>query len=115
MNNSALDDIYLSRHPILDRQQELVGYELQLHPPVDTARVIPTTENAAMLICSAYAELGIRSALGRHRAFLRVDQALLHDDAIGALPADGVVLQIALDGPPDAETLERCRTLRDRR
>lgn len=115
MSNSALDNTYLSRHPILDLQQELFGYELQLRPSGDAVSARKDKENAALLICSAYAELGIRSALGRQRAFLRIDQAFLHDDAIEALPADCVVLQITPDRVPDDATLERCRALRDRR
>ena len=115
MSDSALDNTYLSRHPILDLQQELFGYELQLRPSGDAVSARKDKENAALLICSAYAELGIRSALGRQRAFLRIDQAFLHDDAIEALPADCVVLQITPDRVPDDTTLERCRALRDRR
>ncbi|WP_305074093.1 EAL and HDOD domain-containing protein [Propionivibrio sp.] len=115
MSDPALDDTYLSRHPVLDLQHELFGYELRLQTSGDALSVRKDKEDAALLICSAYAELGIRRALGRKRAFLRIDQGFLHDDAIEALPADCVVLQIAPDRVPDATTLERCRALRDRR
>ena len=30
MNTTTLNETYLSRQPVLDLQQELVGYELQL-------------------------------------------------------------------------------------
>ena len=112
MSDPALDDTYLSRHPVLDLQHELFGYELRLQTSGDAVSVRKDKEDAALLICSAYAELGIRRALGRKRAFLRIDQGFLHDDAIEALPADCVVLQIAPDRVPDATTLERCRALR---
>jgi EAL and modified HD-GYP domain-containing signal transduction protein len=62
-----------------------------------------------------HAELGVRSALGRHKAFLRIDPAFLRDEAIEALPAEGVVLQLMIAGAPDEATLERCRALRERR
>jgi len=113
MTESALSEAYICRQPILDLHQELVGYELQLQPSSE-AVAGSGTANPAMLICAAYAELGVRSALGRHKAFLRVDQDFLHDDAIEALPAENVVLQIALDRVPDERTLERCRVLRER-
>ena len=115
MSDPGLDDTYLSRQPILDLEQELVGYELRLQPSGEAVSGKKDKENAALLICSAYAELGIRSALGRQRAFLRINQDFLHDDAIEALPANCVVLQITPDRAPDEATLERCRTLRDRR
>ncbi len=115
MSEPGLNDTYLSRHPILDLQQELVGYELQLQPSGEAASNGKDKENAALLICSAYAELGIRNALGHKKAFLRINQDFLHDDAIEALPADCVVLQIPADRAPDETTLERCRALRERR
>ncbi len=116
MSEASLNETYLSRQPILDAQQELIGYELLLQPAgKNTPPPENTRSNAALLVCAAYAELGIRSALGRHKAFLRVDREFLHDDAIEALPPEGVVLQIVPDGVPDERMLERCRTLRERR
>lgn len=114
MNTTTLNETYLSRQPVLDLQQELVGYELQLQSAGSTAEAGDRRENAAVLVCGAYAELGVRSALGRHRAFLRIDQEFLHNDAIEALPAEGVVLQLLIDRAPDEHMLERCRTLRER-
>jgi c-di-GMP-related signal transduction protein len=114
MNTTTLNETYLSRQPVLDLQQELVGYELQLQSAGSTAEAGDRRENAAVLVCGAYAELGVRSALGRHRAFLRIDQEFLHNDAIEALPAEGVVLQLLIDRTPDEHMLERCRTLRER-
>jgi EAL and modified HD-GYP domain-containing signal transduction protein len=113
-NGRVSSQTYLSRQPILDARQDLVGYELMLQSGGQgTVRHLPT--EAAMLVCAAYAELGVRSALGRHKAFLRIDLEFLRDDALGALPADGVVIQLALDRAPDGKTLERCRSLRDQR
>ena len=113
MSEHLLNETYLSRQPILDLQQELVGYELRLQS-AGNAGAGNSRENAAVLVCGAYAELGIRSALGRHRAFLRIDQEFLHNDAIEALPPEGVVLQLMVDRIPDERMLERCRALRER-
>ena len=100
-------DGLLRRQPVLDRQQALYGYELALQSADERTR-------AAALICSVYAELGIASALGKSRSFLRVDADLLLDDAIEALPAPAVVIELALTGDPDTRIIERCRTLRER-
>lgn len=111
MTDPVLSPALLSRQPVLDVKEELVGYELTLQAdPATTA-----ASRAATLVCAAYAELGIRSALGHSIAFLRVDQAFLHGDAIEALPSDAVVLELVLDNVPDEATLARCRALRDRR
>lgn len=115
MPDADLSETYLSRHPVLDVQEDLVGYELLLMQRGETGIAGHTPANAATLVWAAYAQLGVRSALGQHTAFLHVDQEFLHDDAIEALPPEGVVLQLALDAIPDERTLERCRTLRERR
>ncbi len=111
MTDSAISQALLSRQPVLDAREELVGYELTLQ----ASPAITAASRAAALVCAAYAELGIRSALGHNTAFLRVDQDFLHGDAIEALPNDAVVLELVLDGVPDEATLARCRALRDRR
>ena len=116
-SDTTIDNALLRRQPILDLQQELVGYALSLQTPPTSAQHSPVHERtrAATLVCAAYAELGIRSALGRNTAFLHTDPAFLHDDAIEALPPDAVVLELSLDGVPDERTIERCRALRERR
>ena len=70
---------------------------------------------AATLVCAAYAELGVRTALGQATAFLPVDLDFLHGDAIEALPPESVVLELSFDEVPDERTIERCRALRERR
>ena len=115
MNDRFLNEAFLTRQPILDQQQALVGYELLFRRSVDApdgggqAR-----EETAAVVCAAYAELGMRSALGKNRAFIRVGGDFLHDDAIELLPPDGVVFELTLDAAPDQAALDRCRTLRQR-
>ena len=111
MNQPAWHESLLSRQPILNTQEDLVGYELMLQPAFRSR----DSSRAATLVCAAYAELGVRGALGQATAFLPVDLGLLNDDAIEALPPDAVVLELDFDGAPDERTLERCRALRERR
>lgn len=119
MNTSVLNETYVSRQPILDRQQDLVGYELALQS-VAGGREAPNRRHthASTLACSAYySELGIQGALGQSRAFLPTDEEFLHDGAVESLPSDAVVLEIDLDPDltPAERTLGRCRALRERR
>ncbi len=107
----AINEALISRQPVLNRQQELVGYELTLQPAADAH----TRSSSAMLVCAAYAELGVQTALGQNTAFLPADLEFLHDDAIEALPSDAVVIELDFDAAPDERTLQRCRALRERR
>ena len=82
MSEASVHESLLSRQPILNSQEDLVGYELTLQPvqgEEDNAR-------AATLVCAAYAELGVRSALGQATAFLPVDLDFLHGDANEVIP-----------------------------
>ncbi|MEI7431154.1 MAG: hypothetical protein WCL27_11930, partial [Betaproteobacteria bacterium] len=116
MNESVINDTLLSRQPVLNMQQELIGYAISLQTSIDNAAATAyPPSHAAALVCAAYAELGMRSALGNNKAFLGVDLDFLHDDAIEALPSESVVLELHLDATPDDRTLERCRDLRERR
>ncbi|MEI7612434.1 MAG: HDOD domain-containing protein [Betaproteobacteria bacterium] len=115
MSEDIINEALLSREPILDIQQELVGYAISLQLPVSTTPSSYSPSHAAALVCATYAELGIRSALGNTKAFIGVDLDFLHDDAIEALPPESVILELSLDSTPDEETLERCRNLRERR
>ena len=114
MTNAYLNETFLTRQPVVDQQEALTGYELQFRSSNDKPNAGEGCSGAAALVCAAYAELGMRSALGSNRAFICVSTDFLHDDAIELLPADGVVIALSLDTAPDELTLSRCRTLRDR-
>jgi EAL and modified HD-GYP domain-containing signal transduction protein len=109
MSEPFLNDAFLTRQPIVDQQEVLIGYQLQFRSSANDGR-----SDAAKLVCAAYAELGVRSALGDSRAFIGVDADFLHHDALELLPTDGVVIELSLDAAPDEPTLTRCRSLRER-
>jgi EAL and modified HD-GYP domain-containing signal transduction protein len=111
-HNAAL----LNRQPILDLNQDIVAYALSLRKPEDLTLTWANIDSPfPALICAAYAELGIHEALGENKAFLSIDFSFLLDDAIEALPADAVVLELPLGfEPPEEYTLKRLRFLRDR-
>lgn len=115
MNAPDLHNFLLSRQPILDSQDILVGYALSLRSHGDNGDRVQVHARTAALVCAAYAEFGLRSAFGQNKAFIPADLAFLHDDVIEALPPDAVVLELVFDEAPDKATLERCRALRERR
>ncbi|MDR1367826.1 MAG: HDOD domain-containing protein, partial [Candidatus Accumulibacter sp.] len=116
MSDSNHNAALLNRQPILDLNQDIVGYALSLRKPEDLTLTWANIDSPfPALICAAYAELGIHEALGENKAFLGIDFGFLHDDAIEALPADAVVLELPLGfEPPDESTLKRIRFLRER-
>jgi len=88
-----MDNIFLGRQPILDRQQNLVAYELLFRPgQVDSVHVADNVNASANVLVNAYGQLGIQRVLGNQRGFINVNQELLLSDAILLLPHQHVVL-----------------------
>ncbi len=113
MTEQPLKNAFLFRQPILDRQQELAGYQLSLRRSDDLADERSVSRDAAAL-CAAYAELGMQSALGNARAFIGIDADYLRQEAIELLPASGVAIELNVVSVPDRVTLTRCQNLRER-
>jgi c-di-GMP-related signal transduction protein len=115
MNDQFLQNAFLFRQPILNRRQELAGYQLSFHSGQEVGDDDATgRRGAGAPLCAAYSELGMRSALGNTCAYIGVDANFLQQEAIELLPPQGVVLELLLDGAPTKPTLTRCRALVER-
>lgn len=114
MSNTAVDQLFLGRQPILDRDQRLVAYELLFrngsHNAADVTDGVAAT---ATVIANAFSELGIVDALGSCRGFINVDLEFLFNDVIELLPPQSVVLEILETVPPTEGVVERCRLLKN--
>lgn len=104
---------FLGRQPILDRSQQLVGYEL-LFRSADTltAGVLDSAQASASVILNALADFGIRDVLGRNLGFFNVSEEILMDDALLLLHRDQVVIELLETIPCTPEVVERCRALK---
>ena len=109
---AAPTEVFLGRQPILDRNQELVGYELIFRGAARADQSGDPQAVTADIVCDAFAELGLSHALGRSRAFIDVDAAFLADAAVEMLPADLVVFSLDLQSLGHRDTVARCRELR---
>ncbi|MBZ0131877.1 MAG: HDOD domain-containing protein [Rhodocyclaceae bacterium] len=113
--SEILHRIFIGRHPILDRRQTTVGYELLFHPgPQEDADGDMPKRAAADVVCKAFAELGLSSALASQRVFINVDADFLLDDAVELLPQQQVVLELDSDETFAPPLLQRCRELKTR-
>ncbi|MEF8699046.1 MAG: EAL domain-containing protein [Candidatus Accumulibacter sp. UW26] len=113
MTEQSLRNAFLFRQPILNRQQELSGYQLSLRSSPQSVDD-PGCCQAPAALCAAYCELGLQSALRNTSAFIGIDSDFLQQEAIELLPSTGVVLELILAGVPDAAQLKRCQDLRER-
>ena len=116
MNDAASsEEIFLGRQPILDRDHQLVAYELLFRNGLkNAAEVEDNLVASANVISHAFADLGVEQALGPYKGFLNCDEALLLSDILEILPSDKIVLEVLETVEITPIILERCKELKAR-
>ena len=96
VNESSLQKtVSITRYAILDRQCNIVAYELLFNQPQDSGVSRSNVNSATInLITNAFTNIGIESLLGGKKAYLNFDYELLNSDVMKILPHDKVVLVI---------------------
>ena len=116
MSDTALQEVFLGRQPILDRNQQLFAYELLFRSGKaedgNFASFVDGNQATATVIAHAFTEFSMADALGPYQGFIKVDQGLLFSDLINALPPHSVVLEILETVARTPEMLARCEQLR---
>jgi len=116
MTDNDLQEVFLGRQPILDRNQQLFAYELLFRSgSAETgnfASFVDGNQATATVITNAFTEFSMADALGPYQGFIKVDHGLLFSDLIYALPTHSVVLEILETVTPTIEMLTRCEQLR---
>ena len=116
MSDNVLQEVFLGRQPILDREQQLFAYELLFRSGKaedgNFASFVDGNQATATVITHAFTEFSMADALGPYQGFIKVDQGLLFSDLINALPPHSVVLEILETVAQTPEMLARCEQLR---
>ena len=112
--SDSLQDIFLGRQPILDRNQHIVAYELLFRSSSQglSANVTDDMLATAHVITHAFSELGIASVLGDKKGFINISADLLLSDMIELLPQDKVVIELLETIRVDNQIISRCRELK---
>lgn len=110
---ASFSDIFLGRQPLIDRSQAVIGYELLFRDTHENVSHITSARAAtADVVCKAFAEFGLLSALGDQKAFINVDEDFLCDDAVEFLPKEIVLLELDASTELSPRLIERCNELR---
>ncbi len=108
---------FLRREPVLDRAEQLVGYELALRNrhalydvrPDDTVMLM----NDQMLLKSIL-DLGAERLLQGRQAFIAISPLILDHPLLERLPGRNIVLALQPQDESAASIIERCRQLKER-
>ena len=108
-----MQEIFLARQPIVDRNEGLVAFELLFRSANKTeAGVIDDTHATSQVIVNAFGEMGIAEVLGTNKGFVNVDAMFLHSDLVQLLPKKNVVIELLETARIDAALIARCSELR---
>jgi len=108
-----MQEIYLARQSIVDRNESLVAFELLFRSANTTAAgVVDNTHATAQVMVNAFNEMGIAQVLGANKGYINVDAVLLHSDLIEMLPKQQIVIELLESITIDAKIIERCRELK---
>ncbi len=111
---TAHEKFFLGRQPILDRNQEIIGYELLFRAAErNVAEFESYSQASASVITSALASFGIDEVLGGKLGFINVHLGLLLSEMLEVLPKDQTVLELLEFIELDDQVLERCRELKE--
>ena len=110
----AGEKFFLGRQPILNRSQQIVGFELLFRSAESllAASFLDTHVASASVILNALADFGFQDVLGRHKGFFNVTCEMLMSDAVELLPKEQVVIEMLETILMDEEVVARCRALK---
>jgi len=111
--DAPTEKFFLGRQPILDRYQEIIGYELLFRSADMEHAVFESYSHAsANVITHALASFGIQEVLGGKFGFINIHKGLLLSEILELLPISQSVLELLEMIQLDAEVVERCRELK---
>lgn len=111
-----MENVFLGKQPILDRNQKLIAYELffrsnERDEKADFSNDLTATAN---VIVNAYGHFGIQNILGDQRGFINVNRELILSDIVELLPSNHVVLELKSTDKFDDELIAKCKELKKR-
>ena len=108
------EKFFLGRQPILDRNQEIVGYELLFRSAnIDHAVFESYSLACSNVITHALASFGMHEVLGGKFGFINVHLGLLLSEMLEVLPIGQTVLELLEMIQLDEQVIERCRELKE--
>ncbi len=113
--SDSQDKFFLGRQPILDREQNIFGYELLFRSAdISFADISDFSQAGASVIMHALSGFGFSEVLGKHKGFFNVTGELLMSDALELLPREQIVIELLESIEITDEIVERCQELKNK-
>ncbi len=106
-------EYFVGRQSILDRNQELAGFELLFRSSQkNSSHFLNNVTATCEVINHVFNEQGFHRLLGKHRGFINVDDQMLMDDTLELLPKEKVVIELLETIEVNTTVVERCKYLK---
>lgn len=107
-----MQDIYIGRQPIFDRDLNVFAYELLFRSGTQNhAGEFDGDQATSQVIVNAFIEIGLEQIVGPHLAFINLTRSFVTTQAPLPFPKDRVVLEVLESIRPDAEVITGVRDL----
>jgi c-di-GMP-related signal transduction protein len=112
--DSNTEKLYLGRQPILDKNKNVVAFELlfRSNQADNSADYQCDSKATVSVINHVFNELGMEAVLGSCIGLINVTQPMLADDIIELLPKSKIAFEILETVEITDEIIERCRQLK---
>lgn len=107
-----MQDIYIGRQPIFDRDLNVFAYELLFRSGTQNhAGEFDGDQATSQVIVNAFIEIGLEQIVGPHLAFINLTRNFVTTQAPLPFPKDRVVLEVLESIHPDADVIAGVRNL----
>ncbi|WP_028456604.1 EAL and HDOD domain-containing protein [Chitinilyticum litopenaei] len=105
---------FVGRQPILNRQQQIIGYELlfRLNKESVSADFTSDMQAGTNVLVNTLSNMGTDWLVGSKLAFINVAESMLESNFLELLQPNRVVLEVVESTQPTPELLERLKELR---
>jgi EAL and modified HD-GYP domain-containing signal transduction protein len=112
-DDAAAAEVVVARQPILDRDEEILGYELLFSAASGRAVAAHAHDAAARVLVLSIADVGLEHLAGTRPAHVKVTRELLVGVRPLPLSPERVVLELPADLEPDEALVEALAELRE--
>ncbi|MEW6446238.1 MAG: EAL and HDOD domain-containing protein [Pseudomonadota bacterium] len=114
-NNDALQDVYIARQAVYDRNMQVIGYELLFRGThAGTAGIKDEHMASSQVIINTFINIGLERLVGSGRAFINLPpDYIVNADELPMTP-EQLVLDLPGDFDPVPERLAALRRMRER-
>ena len=107
-----MNEIYIARQPIYDRNLDVFAYELLFRDDTSNyAGVVDGDQATSDVIVNTFMEIGLNNIVGDRLAFINLTRAFIVDKHPVFLPKDRVVLELLEDIEADESVVEGVQRL----